>query len=300
MRHFVAVAEELHFGRAAKRLNMAQPPLSQSIQRLEADLGVALLNRTRREVTLTPAGAVFLAEARRTLMQADLARKLAERAAQQARELRVSFIGPALYCVLPEILIAFKSRFPDIHVRLFEQPSSSQIAGLSAGDFDLGFVTMGTAGMDRCDWMAVERSRFMAAMPADWPLAAKDSVSLDELVELPFIRPPEKSLPSESETLSIFKDIGLAPLVTQEAMQTNTTLSLVGVGVGCSIVMATARNAEPKNVKLLSIEGLQATRRWEMAAAWARGNDNPERAAFLSIMHDVIAANPAWLDPERD
>ena len=171
MRQFVAVAEELHFGRAAARLNMAQPPLSQAIRRLELSLGVDLFNRSKRNVELSAAGEVFLIEARRTLLQAEVARKMAQSAASETPEVRISFIGPALYQVLPEILVRFRAAVPKVHARLFEVTTPQQIDGILAGDYHVGFITHGIRHAG-CESKLVERSGFVAAVPANSPLAA--------------------------------------------------------------------------------------------------------------------------------
>lgn len=269
MRHFIAVAEELHFGRAARRLNLAQPPLSQSIQRLELDLGVQLLNRSRRGVEMTEAGRVFLEEARQTLRHADLARKMTQRAAQQVLEVRVAFVGPALYQVLPELLKRFRMSSPDVEVRLFEQSSPEQVVGIVAGDYDIGFCTGATAVTGVCESMVVERAPFAAAVPADWPLAQQDSITLGELAEQPWIQSPSKYKTAASESLAMFKRAGMMPKVVQEATQTNTTLNLVGAGLGCAMVTATAALIQPRNVRVLPIAhddlpGVQ----WELLMLW--------------------------------
>ncbi len=164
MRQFVAVAEERHFGRAAIRLNMSQPPLSQAIARLEIDLGFALLRRTRKSVELTEAGDVFLIEARRTLLQAEVARKMAHAAAAEIPEVRISFIGPALYQVLPELLISFRAEIPSVHARLFEIPTPRQIEGILSGDYHVGFITHGIAH-EGCQTRLIEASRSWRRFP---------------------------------------------------------------------------------------------------------------------------------------
>src|SRR5262249_7280953 len=131
LRHFVAVAEELHFGRAAARLGMAQPPLSQSIRRLETSLELQLLERSRRHVALTPAGKVLLDEARRILAQVELAERLARRAATVGMDrLRIGFTPLAIYGVVPRAVTAFRKRWPGVQVTLEERSTSAQIEGL--------------------------------------------------------------------------------------------------------------------------------------------------------------------------
>lgn len=298
MRHFVAVAEELHFGKAARRLNMAQPPLSQSIRRLELDLGVDLFDRSRRGVELTAAGRVFLEEARRTLMQADLARKMTQREAAKIPEVKVSFVGPALYRVLPGLIVEYRAAVPDVHVRLHERPSPDQLTGILAGDFDVGFVTAaGTARGSGCETMLVERARFVAAIPADWPLAQGDAVSLADLAEQPFITPPPQYAAQASEPLGMFKSVGVMPQVTQEATQTNTTVSLVGAGLGCSLVVATAALMQARNVRFLPIADHVPTAHWELMMTWHPEHVGTLGTDFVRFARDYVRDNPHLLDP---
>lgn len=294
MKQFVAVAEELHFGRAAIRLNMAQPPLSQAIRRLELSLGVDLFNRSKRNVELSEAGKVFLVEARRTLLQAEVARKMAQSAAADTPEVRISFIGPALFQVLPEILIKFHAAAPHVHARLFESPTPAQIEGILSGDYHVGFITHGIRHTG-CESRLVERSSFVAAVPSNSPLAARASVSLAELAEQPFILPPRKYA-EQSETLDLFKNVGVVPRVEQEASQTNTTLSLVSAGIGCSLVMATAALQAIRNVSFLHIEDDLAPASWEMAMAWHPDHLGAETRLFLEVAGHHLAENPQLLD----
>lgn len=297
MRHFVAVAEEMHFGRAAKRLNMAQPPLSQSIRRLEIDLGVDLFNRSRRNVELTDAGRVFLDEARRTLMQADLACKLAQREAVKVPEVRVSFVGPALYRVLPDLLVQYRADTPDVHVRLLERSSPEQIDGILAGDFDVGFVT-GSATIGRpCESLIVERATFVAAVPAAWDLGREGPISLRELSESPFIAPPQHYAPLSMESSAIFKDVGVMPHVAQEATQTNTAISLVAAGLGCSLVMATAAATRVHGVRFVPLSDAPASACWEMAMAWHPRRLDGVAAHFVAFATGYVRDRPELTAP---
>jgi DNA-binding transcriptional LysR family regulator len=295
MRHFVAVAEELHFGRAAQRLNMAQPPLSQSIQRLELDLGVTLLNRSRRAVEVTVAGQVFLVEARRTLLQAELSRKMARRAGEHSVDVRVSFIGPALYRILPELMVSFRESHSDVNIRLFEKTSPEQVPGILAGDFEIGFVTAGAPYIEGCETLLVERADFVAAVPTGNILAGEKSVTLAMLAEQDFISAPLKFAPHGFDSLAMFKSAGVAPRVTQEAAQTNTTLTLVGAGLGCGIVTGTAALQQSRNVCFLPISDMPRYLRWELMMVWPPDLISKPAAQFVEMAKTQLAAHPEWL-----
>jgi DNA-binding transcriptional LysR family regulator len=297
MRHFVAVAEELHFGRAALRLHMAQPPLSQSIRRLEDDLGVLLFKRSRLGVEMTEAGHVFLGEARRTLLQAELARKITRRADSGTPEVRISFIDHALRYIVPPLTMKFRQALPNVQIDLLEEISSAQVKSLFAGDRDIAFVLPGTMPVnENFEQFVVQRTRFVAAVPADWPLAKQGSITLLELSKQPFIRPPEKYLHRLPETLAIFQNVGVLPQVVQEVVQQTVALGLVGAGMGCSLVSANAVATPPHNVKFLRISDHPPNRHWELIMLWNPDRVSPSSAVFVQLAKDHVAANPQLID----
>lgn len=293
MRHFVAVAEELHFGKAAKRLNIAQPPLSQSIRRLEADLGAQLFDRSRRGITVTPAGQVFLREARMTLAQADLATRLVRRAAEPSKEVKVGFINPALYRFLPGVLASFAESQPGTAVRLYEQPSSEQIDNLVAGHIDIAFASATLPNVDACETLIVEQAPLVAAMPANWALAGRSSVALAELAALPFILPPaQKFSGAANDTLSLFTKAGLLPTVTQESTHAHTTVSLVGAGIGYTLITATAALMAPRNVSFVPIQDIGATQHWGLAMVWQPEHQTQASRQFVAFVSGYVATHP--------
>lgn len=172
LRQFVAVAEELHYGRAAARLHMAQPPLSQSIKRLEALVGVQLLNRSRHAVELTAAGQVFLAEARDLLAREVKAVEAARRAAEGvAGRVTIGFVGSISYELLPRILLGFRARFPGFDIDLVEQTSTEQIDGLLAGRLDVGLLRPPVNNAADLQMRVIHRERFVAVLPRGHRLA---------------------------------------------------------------------------------------------------------------------------------
>jgi len=293
MQHFVTVAEELHFGRAAKRLNMAQPPLSQSIRRLEADLDVELLIRSRHGVELTAAGAIFLSEARQALVHADLARKLARREAQKAQEVRVGFIGPALYRLLPQLLVAFAQDNTAIDVRLYEERSTVQVKSMLQGETDVGFVTAGSQEIEDFDTLVVERAMLVAAVPGDWPLADRTSVTLAELADYPLILPPAQNYATQPrQVLKMFGGAGRIPNIIQESTHSNTTLSLVGAGVGFSIITGTAALANPANVRFIAIPDHVPSPEWGLMMIWRDAQLTNAARRFVDFTREYVANRP--------
>ncbi|WP_081473921.1 LysR substrate-binding domain-containing protein [Novosphingobium pentaromativorans] len=289
MRHFVAVAEELNFRRAADRLRMTQPPLSQSIRRLETDLGLKLLNRTKRSVELTEVGRAFLVQARRTLLQADFARKAALRAGEEASEIRISFMNAALYDILPRLVARHRERQPNVSLKLFEMPSPGQVEGLLSGDYDFGIILPGTPHTEHLDRLVIESTGFLAAVPDEWPIAQRDSVTLAELCKQPFIRPPERVDGRLTQPLALFEVIGMAPDIVQEVNQINTMLSLIGAGLGCGIVTASASHMHVRGVKFLTITDHPPDRYWQLQLVWNPDNFGTAAQAFLRMTKDLVS-----------
>ncbi|MGH7006055.1 MAG: LysR substrate-binding domain-containing protein, partial [Alphaproteobacteria bacterium] len=234
---FIAVAEELHFRRAAERLHLTQPALSQRIRVLEEEIGVALFERDRRQVRLTPAGTAFVEPVRATLASAGLARTQALRAARgEVGQLRLGFTVIAFYGVLPEAVQIFRSRFPEVVVELTEMNSPAVEAALDAGRLDIGVLhpPLATPGLLT---RTLPDDRLVLAMPAGHRLARKRLVPLRELEDEPFLIAPRSVGPAiHDRVVAFFRAQGIDPRIVQEVTPMTTLTGLVAAGVGVGLV----------------------------------------------------------------
>jgi DNA-binding transcriptional LysR family regulator len=239
--YFVAVAEELHFTRAAARLNIGQPPLSLQIQAIERELGVLLLNRTRRTVTLTPAGEIFLQEARKTLLQAERAVNVAARAAKgEMGTLRLSFVTSVpLLKVFTEIIRSFRLQNPDVHLELKVRSSNKIIEEVLVGTVDVGFTRppASTVLPSSLNAIPVYKDNLMVVLPIDHPLSSKSGpIAIKDLKDEKFVlRPRGSGVGFYEQVFEICAEAGFSPQIVQEASEATTTHGLVAAGVGVTI-----------------------------------------------------------------
>lgn len=286
LRHFVAVAEELHFGRAAARLHMTQPPLSQSIQTLEAALGCELFFRTRRSVQLTPAGQALLPEAQRMLLQVASLPALVRRAAEgESGSLSLAFISTADYSILPSLLREFRQAYPHVHIELRESTTDIQLEDLAQGRIDAGLLIppLPERLKAELDYLPVLSESLIAALPQgavpNKPRGA-GALHLRSLNELPLIIFPREIAPALHDAiLGCFRDAGLTPYIGQEAIQMQTIVGLVSAGMGMALVPQSVSNLKRPGVEYRSLH--DKTPQVETGLAWRRNNSSPVLRAFL-------------------
>ncbi|MCW3053135.1 MAG: transcriptional regulator, LysR family [Chthonomonadales bacterium] len=285
LHYFIAVAEELHFGRAAARLFIAQPPLSQQIQRLEKELGVLLFSRTKRRVELTEAGRIFLQEARQTVAQAERAVSAAQRAQRgEVGRLAVGFVGSATYSVLPAVLRRFCERCPDVELNLQERTTAQQVEAIRAHRLDVGFVRPPLYDpILATKTLLVEE--FVLALPQTHRLARASVIALSEVAEDPFILYPHHLGPGLYDpVMSACQRAGFSPRVAQEATQMHTILSLVAIGLGVALVPACVLSLQWQGVvcKRLDPNAPQTT----IALTWRKDNTSAALRSFLAQTTD--------------
>jgi DNA-binding transcriptional LysR family regulator len=284
LRYFVAVAEERHFGRAAARLHIAQPPLSQQIRRFEAELGEPLLYRTTRSVELAPAGEVLLERAREILAAVDAAVDDARRAARgEYGRLAVGFTGSSTYELLPALAAALRRELPGVMLDLRgELLTPAQVARLVDGTLDLGLLRPPVRERELS--LEVLRSEpLVAVLPESHRLAESDAVALELLEDEPFVTYP-------SHFRSVLHDAvedacaahGFKPLAAHEVAETATLVSFVAAGLGVSLVPASVRNMTVQGAVYRPLAG-DATR-VELAMAWRRADDRPVLGRALDVI----------------
>ena len=278
LRYFIAVAEELHFGHAAARLNISQPPLSQQIQILEQQIGARLFARTNRSVSLTEAGRQFLADSRQILTQVDDAAARAARLHQgETGELRIGFPSSAPFIkAVSDTLSTFRRRYPDVHIQTRETNTREQIVPLNEGALDLGLMR-NTQLPETLIWERVLREPLLAMVPRDHPLASQPRVSLRELAREPFVFfDPHVGTGLYDDILGLLRRYDLTPTIAQEVGEAMTIIGLVAAGLGVSILPASFRRVQLSEMCWLPIEEQDAVS--EMWLVWSKHHEQGQAA----------------------
>jgi len=281
LRYFVTLAEELHFGRAAQRLALTQPPLSLAIQGLERELGVALFLRSRREVSLTHAGATFLVEARAILARAAQAVDLARAADRgEVGRLAVGFLAATAYTLLPPLLRDFTGSFPGVALDLRELTMHEQLEALRRGDIQIALLRapLTDAGLS---FEVILEEPMVLALPANHRLAKLRRVPAKRLANEPFVMFPRRPGTVFHDFITgFFQRTGCTPRIVQEATQTHAVIGLVSAGIGCALVAASARSMGLRGVAYRPL--LEDAPVVRTALAWRSSDTSPVVAGFLA------------------
>lgn len=281
LRAFVAVAEELHFGRAAKRLHISQPPLSLQIKRLEAEIGTSLLTRSKRHVALTEAGQVLLGRARQLLSDAERAAAEALRVGRgEAGTLTVGYTATASHRLLPEVVPRFRQRHEGVRLELLELRSAEQPDALRSGRIELGLVCAPVAAEGLLE-TPLARERLVVALPKRHPLAKKARLTPADLDGQAYVGVRPDVEPAWAE--ASFRALAAAGAVPRLVQETDTKLALIGLiaaGLGLSVVSESMAVLERRGVVFRPLAGLELRLR---LSALAPPSPTPRAAAFLQL-----------------
>jgi len=289
LRYFITVAEELHFGRAAERLFIAQPPLSQQIQQLERDLGVMLFQRTSRRVQLTAAGEAFLREARHILAGVESAVQSARRAARgEEGWLGIGFAASATYDLLPAVLHDFREQYPDIQLSLMELNAAEQAQAFVDRSIHVGFARPYIESPENVVG-SVLREPFLVALPETHQFTNRETLALYELANEAFISFPEQPAPSYAEVVRrVCEEAGFTPRVVQEVREMQTAISLVAAGIGIALLPASVQNVHRIGVVYKPVK--EPAPRTELAVVSRRDDPSPVLKNFLLIVQSQVAS----------
>jgi len=296
LRYFVAVAEELHFGRAARRLHISQPPLSQQIQALERELGVSLFERAGHRTRLTAAGAELLPRARGLLQQAEAARTAVQQLGRgESGMLQLGFTGSLpLTPVMPRVLHDFRLAFPGVRLQLRELRTREQIERLADGSLDVGFFRPTQhAQLEQLETRVVLREPLVVALHADSPLARRKRLPLAALEREPFIIYSRSvSAGLHDQILELCLKAGFRPRLAQEVHEMPTTVGLVAAGVGVALVAGSMQRVQVPGVVFRPLAETGATT--DILLAWKRGEASPALRNFLgTALYGPVPAKSA-------
>ena len=283
LRYFVAIGEEQHYGRAARRLRVAQPALSRQIQDLEEELGFKLFERLPRGVKLSTAGKLFLEDARRILQEVSEAAVRADRVARgQSGTLRIGFAENASWRgVVPDSFRRFREQQPDAELQLQPAASLAQLEAIRSGRLDAGFVHFMPKADPELDQLPVAINNVELAVPKRHPLTKVKRIRLRDLTDAPFVWFPRRDSPEFYDYLmhECYRGGLKSPRIVQEGLNEATILSLVATGLGVGWVLGTARWRCPKSVVIMSVVDLNLP--LPLALAWRKDSISPLLASFI-------------------
>lgn len=286
LRYFIAVAEELHFGRAAERLHIAQPPLSYQIRQLETEIGFQLFRRTKRKVELTDAGQVFLEECQRIFQQLEQAIQTGQKTSRgEMGQLAIGFVSSAAYNVLPIALQHFRQQFPAVDLALQELTTDQQIQRLGDGRIDVGFLRPPVED-ESLSLSIVLQEPLVVALPTSHRLANESQISLKSIAHESFILFPRSIAPGlYDQIIALCQQADFSPRVVQEAIQMQTTVSLVAAEMGIAIVPVSLQNLQRRGVVYRSLQ--EPTPKATIAIAWKRDNISSTVQRFLEVVQQA-------------
>ncbi len=287
VRSFVAVASELNFSRAARRLNMTQPPLSRQIRLLEQQLDVVLFERSSRRVALTPAGHTFLSEAQKLLAQNDAAVTATRRAARgYTGTIRIAFVGAATYGFLPGFIGAVRAAAPHIELELVQMETSEQLRAINAGDVDMG-LSRPLSGQHHLQSICVLREQLMLAIPRSNALASRRRPALSVLNGEPFIMFSPEARYLHEKLTRLMEEQSVTPRVVQSMTHSQAILSLVSAEIGLAIVPECTQNACFDNVVFRPLD-LQHECTAELHTIWSAENESKILPEIVGLAKSVI------------
>ncbi len=292
LHQFIAVAEELHFNRAAQRLHMAQPPLSQAIRRLEQELGVLLFERTNRSVSLTPAGAIFLLSARKILNLLDESVEQTRRVAQGLEgHITLTFINIGPYNTLLRALRRFRTAFPAVSFTMQEATTQEQIEALEQGSADIGFMRQPGRTTPGLRFISILREPILVALPALHRLAKNSVIPLTALKDDGFVASPRHlGQGFHDQLIQLCEAAGFVPRITQQARQLQTLVALVAGDFGVALLPASQAQEGRKDVvfRPVQVDAPDTLRHVELLMAWCENRPDILRDKLIGEIREAM------------
>ncbi len=289
LRYFIALAEELHFGRAAARLHITQPPLSRQLKELEKELEVVLLARNNKVVKLTEPGRIFLEHARHLQEILDRAIKLTRKAHRgEFGRLAIGYLGGAAFHLLPNVLRHFRENHPDVELALHGMITSEQLEALLKGSIDVGIMRP-TSSLHEYKSELILREPFVVALPIEHRLARRRDIHIRNLAQEKFVMLP--ATPSGGlyrKIMELCLQAKLEPKIVQVATEIRSVVGLVGAGIGISIVPSSVQRMNISNVVYRRLRGVRSYA--EMVMVWREDGETPVVAQFLRTVREVAAS----------